>query len=257
MLGVTELVSPAGMVEIASQVVSPRAGRQPLQAADVALSVASLEEIPLARALELLNPAELERAQRITCNDYRRQVVKARALLRLTLSRLTGAWPESCAFEERVGTHPRLLDNPWGLHFSVSHSGDRIAVAVSTAPIGIDIECLYADCDWQAIAQTCFHPSELQVLRDVGGLAARETFFEIWTRKEAYLKAIGTALDTDPPSFSTVAVDGIVRTGASDLRADTWHTQAIDAPAGYQATLASRWPHPRLIHCRIDGVAAR
>lgn len=255
---VGEMVAPAGLGEIGSEVVSPLVWRHCADAADVALSIAALDEIPLTPALELLNRAELERAERISCNDYRQQVVKARALLRLMLARLTGASPESFEFDEGVGRQPRLRVNPWGLHFSVSHSGEKIAVAVSTAPIGIDIECVEVDCDWSGIAETCFHQSERQALCDVEGAAARETFFDIWTRKEAYLKAIGTALETDPPSFSTVAADGIVRTGASDsdFRADTWHTRAIDAPAGYKAALVSRWPNPRLVHCAIDGATA-
>jgi 4'-phosphopantetheinyl transferase len=229
----------------------------PLRAADVALAVVALDEIPLAPALELLSRAELERAGRIRCNDYRAQVVKARALLRLMLARLTGQSPKSFEFEEGVGRPPRLRVNPWKLSFSVSHSGDQIAVAVSSAPIGIDIEGLETDGDWQAVAETCFHPSERELLQGLGGAAAREAFIEIWTRKEAYLKAIGSALDTDPPSFSTVAPDGVVVTETADPGGDVWHTRAIDAPAGYRVALASPWPQPHLMHCRLDRAVGR
>ena len=58
-----------------------RARPQPLDAADVALSITALGEMALMPALELLSGAELERAQRIKCQDYRLQVIKARALL--------------------------------------------------------------------------------------------------------------------------------------------------------------------------------
>jgi 4'-phosphopantetheinyl transferase len=252
------MVSAARPCETGAGAVLSLPGPGPLDAADVAFSIAALDEIALAPTLELLNRAELERAERITCTDYRLQVVKARALLRLLLARLTGAPPESFEFEEGVGRQPRLRVNPWGLHFSVSHSGDRIAVAVSAAPIGIDIERVEAGCGWQAIAETCFHPSESGLLQAAGDTAAAsEAFFEIWTRKEAYLKAIGSALDTDPPSFSTAAADGVVLTAASrDFRADVWYTRAIDAPCGYKAALATRRPHPRLVHFQIDGAAA-
>ena len=229
---------------------------RPLEAADVALCITGLREIAPAPALELLGRAELERAQRITCKDYRLQVVKARALLRVMLSRCTGRSPESFEFDEGGGTRPRLRANPWGLHFSVSHSDDQVAVAISTAPVGIDIERVAADCGWQAIAAICFHSSERGLLQGAGGGAARETFFEIWTRKEAYLKAIGTGLDTDPASFSTTAPDSVVATDASGPRADTWFTRSIDAPAGYKAALASHCPRPRLTHWRLDGALA-
>jgi len=229
---------------------------RPLEVADVALCITGLREIALAPALGLLGRAELERAQRITCKDYRLQVVKARALLRVMLSRCTGESAKSFEFDEGGGTRPRLRTNPWGLHFSVSHSDDRVAVALSTAPVGIDIERVGADCSWQAIAAICFHSSERGLLQGAGGGAAREAFFEIWTRKEAYLKAIGTGLDTDPASFSIAAPDSVVATDASGPRVDAWFTRSIDAPAGYKAALASRCPRPRLIHWRLDGALA-
>lgn len=229
---------------------------RPLEAADVALCITGLREIALAPALELLGRAELERAQRITCKDYRLQVVKARALLRVMLSRCTGRSPESFEFDEGGGTRPRLRANPWGLHFSVSHSDDKVAVALSTAPVGIDIERVGADCSWQAIAAICFHPSERGQLQGMDGEAGREAFFEIWTRKEAYLKAIGTGLDTDPASFSIAAPDGVVATDTSDPRSAKWFTRSIDAPAGYKAALASHCPRPRLIHWRLDAALA-
>jgi 4'-phosphopantetheinyl transferase len=223
---------------------------QRLEPGDVAISIAALSEIALAPALELLNRAELERVERITCEDYRLHVVKARALLRRMLARFTGRSPESFEFDEGGGTQPRLRANPWGLHFSVSHSADWVAVAIAPEPIGIDIELVAPDCGWQDIAETCFHLSERRHLRDMSGPPAREAFFEIWTRKEAYLKAIGSALDTDPPSFSTVERNGAVRADAEPAERGTWYTRAISAPAHYKAALASRWPQPRLIHCQ-------
>jgi 4'-phosphopantetheinyl transferase len=219
------------------------------------VSITALSEIALAPALELLSRAEIERVGRITCEDYRLQVVKARALLRLMLARLTGARPESFEFDEGGGTRPRLRVNPWGLHFSVSHSGDRIGIAISSSPIGIDIERVEAGCDWQAIAETCFHPSEREHLEGMSGPAARAAFFEIWTRKEAYLKAIDSALDTDPASFSTVGPDCAVLSDASDVEAGRWYARAIAAPSGYKAALVSSRPEPRLVHCRLEASA--
>ena len=227
------------------------ARRQPLEAADVAVLFAHLGEIALEPALALLDDAERARAQRITSRDYRLQVVKARAALRVMLAQHTGVSPRSFQFDEQGWARPRLRSNPWGLHFSVSHSADRIALAISTAPIGIDIERTDASCDWHAIADVCFHPIELRELAGMDAQAGREAFFDTWTRKEAYLKAIGTGLDTDPASF--FISDGGVATCDGDRAADTWYIRAIDAPAGYKVALASQWQHPRLIRCALDG----
>src|SRR3972149_4021649 len=98
---------------------------RPLEVAEVALCITGLREIALAPALGLLGRAEIERAQRITCKDYRLQVVKARALLRVMLSRCTGESAKSFEFDEGGGVRPRLRTHPWGLHFTVSPSAER------------------------------------------------------------------------------------------------------------------------------------
>jgi len=256
--GVEREVLPAVPGEIGVGPFGPPGRPQRLEPGDVAISLVPLSDIPLAPSLELLDRAELERAEGIACEDYRLHVVKARALLRRTLARFAGASPESFEFDEGGGTQPRLRFNPWGLHFSVSHSADWIAVAIASTPVGIDIERVAPDCRWQDIAETCFHLSERRHLRGLSGPAAREAFFEIWTRKEAYLKAIGSALDTDPTGFSAVVAPGCpVLTDVPAAGAGAWYARAVAAPAPYKAALASRWPQPRLIHCQpASGPAA-
>jgi len=225
---------------------------RPPAAGDVALSITELGDVALAPALALLGKEELARAERITFAAYRLQVAKARALLRVMLARFTGEPARSFAFDEGGGTRPRLRVNPWSLHLSVSHSGDQVAIAIAPTAVGIDIEHTGADCSWQPIADVCFHQSERARLQGLDEAAAREAFFEIWTRKEAYLKGIGTGLDTDPASFSTVAPDRVVVTDTTDLGVGAWHTEPIDAPDRYKAALASRLSRPHLVRCQLD-----
>ena len=228
------------------------AALRPLGAAQVAYCLAGLGEIGLAPALELLSKAECDRAQRIANAEYRLQMLKARALLRWMLARYTGCSPRSFEFEEGNGARPQLRHNPWGVHFSVSHSGEQVAAAVSTAPLGVDIERIVEDRSWPDIAAVCFHDSERALLECDAGNAARDAFFDIWTRKEAYLKAIGTGLDTDPATFSTASPDQAVHVDGADPRSTEWYSHSIGAPAGYKAALATSSPQPDLIHCRLD-----
>ena len=224
---------------------------RPLGAADILVATAGLGEIAFACAFDLLSEVEFERARRITCETYFLQVVKARALLRVMLARCTGQPAESFEFDEGGDKPPRLLVNKWGLYFSVSHSDDQVAVAISRAPVGVDIERVRADCSWDAIAAICFHPTERALLQRGNETASCEAFFEIWTRKEAYLKGIGTGLSTDPASFSSLAPNSAVASDVSDLPVRTWFTRTIDAPSGYKGALASQWPRPRLIYTRL------
>jgi phosphopantetheinyl transferase (holo-ACP synthase) len=133
----------------------------------------------------------------------------------------------------------------------VSHSHDYAAIAVGNVPLGIDIERADADYDWQASAGVCFHADEQERLRQMSEAARRAAFFDLWTRKEAYLKGVGTGLSQDPSRFSIGARDGaVVREAAG---APIWYTQSIPAPSGYAAALASRLP--RLAIVRVEPAA--
>ena len=190
-------------------------------------------------ARALLSATELERARRITHHEAWLQFVLTRGLLRLLLTHCTGRPPRSFAIDEDDGRAPCLIDNPWPLHFNVSHGHEYAAVAVGHSPLGIDIERMDADCDWETIAETCFHADEQMRLRLTPKADRLVTFFEIWTRKEAYLKGVGTGLSYDPAVFSTARHDGAVASQCAAPSALTWYTQPIAAPAGYQGALAS------------------
>lgn len=76
-----------------------------------------------------------------------------------------------------------------GLFFNVSHSGNYVVLAVSDKEIGCDIQ----KCDeknYQRVAKFVFHKNEIELLNSTDDKLT--TFFEIWTKKEAYLKLLGT-----------------------------------------------------------------
>jgi 4'-phosphopantetheinyl transferase len=214
---------------------------RPAGAASVTLCVARLQDVALTTAHGLLSAAELQRAQGIGHRATREQFVRTRALLRLLLGRCTGRPPASLVLDDANGEAPRLAGNGWGLYFNVSHSYEWAAVAAARFPIGIDIERIDAGHDWQPIADILFHPGERQRLQHTAPAARAGFFFETWTRKEAYLKGIGTGLRLDPASFDTTAPGGAVA-GAAPASAERWYTQPLGAPAGYAAALAIRGP---------------
>lgn len=76
-----------------------------------------------------------------------------------------------------------------GLFFNVSHSGNYVVLAVSDKEIGCDIQ----KCDeknFQRVAKFVFHKNEIELLNSTDDKLT--TFFDIWTKKEAYLKLLGT-----------------------------------------------------------------
>jgi 4'-phosphopantetheinyl transferase len=215
-------------------------------AASVTLCVARLQDIAVADARGLLSTAEIERAERITHRDTRLQFMRTRALLRLLLAHCTGGPPRNFALVDGGGEAPRLADNPWGLHFNVSHSHEWAAVAVARSPLGIDLERIDAECGSEPIAENLFHAREQARLKQARSEARLGLFFEIWTRKEAYLKGIGVGLSQDPASFHTTSPDGAVVSEGEPASRGTWYTLPICAPDGYRAALASNGPAPAI-----------
>jgi 4'-phosphopantetheinyl transferase len=219
---------------------------------DVVVCAAALEDVPLSFALRLLSAAERARAERFKLPARFAEFVKTRALLRWVLGCCAGCDPRRFEIEDGDGA-PRLAGNKAGLHFNVSHSAGQALVAVGRDPLGIDIEHARDDIDGLSIACACYHPQERARVVQAEGAARIETFFEIWTRKEAYLKATGTGLSAELTSFSTVAEDRRVET--DDTSHGLWYVQTVAAPLNYKAAIATRCPQPRLHRLKF-GVAS-
>ena len=118
------------------------------------------------------------------------------------------------------------------IDFSLSHSGTDIVLALAIAPetkrrpsIGIDIERVDPDRDWQAIADRRFSPAERRELR----LHADEktrclAFFRTWVRKEAFVKALGSGISTNFQRFdvATGTVPGLNGLRIEGEERDRW-----------------------------------
>ena len=91
----------------------------------------------------------------------------------------------------RVGKNGKPYAENIDAEFSISHSGNVVVCAVSDKPVGIDIEKI-RDVN-ESVARRLFTEDERDyVFRD--GDFSKERFFEIWTRKEAYVKMMGEGL---------------------------------------------------------------
>ncbi|MDO4796886.1 MAG: 4'-phosphopantetheinyl transferase superfamily protein [Coriobacteriales bacterium] len=94
---------------------------------------------------------------------------------------------------------PYLKNHPH-LHFNVSHSGTMVACAVSSDPVGIDVE--ERQPYDEGVARLCFTHEELEWLGRQDD--ADQAFVRLWTRKESYLKLLGTGLSKPANSFSAM-----------------------------------------------------
>jgi 4'-phosphopantetheinyl transferase len=142
---------------------------------------------------ELLTPLEKARVARFVREADKRRLIVGNALLRLAVRQETGSFPEidrTCPDCGEPHGKPRVVGHD--LHVSVSHSGDRIAVALTwAAPVGIDVEEITA-LEVDDLRRMVLSPREWVEM----------DFFEMWARKEAVLKATGAGLRTPMPSIT-------------------------------------------------------
>jgi 4'-phosphopantetheinyl transferase len=138
----------------------------------------------------LLDPTERGRRDRYLRDGDRARFAAAAVLLRLAAAAAAGTPPERVRVDracDRCGQQhgrPRLPGT--GLHASVSHAGDLVAVALCrAAPVGVDVEQV-GDRDVAALVAAC--------LADDEPLAGPADFYRYWCRKEAVVKATGEGL---------------------------------------------------------------
>lgn len=178
--------------------------------------------------LAILTDAERGRAESMRHDGARATFVAGRSLLRRVLGEVEGLPPLQVPLAAVSGP-PRLLGpgRPW---ISVSHAGGLVAVAwTRIGRLGIDLEPLDRDVDRVRLAPRVFAPEE----RADPDATDRRPFFERWTRKEAWLKAVGTGIGvplrelvvTSGPAPRIVAVP----LGAPDpMPPERWRLGALD-----------------------------
>ena len=98
-----------------------------------------------------------------------------------------------------------FFENAPDIHFSISHSNALWALALSTFPVGIDVQH-ERTCDMQRIAKRFFHPLEQSALKK----DRYASFFRIWAAKESYVKYTGSGITDDYASFSAADQDGYI-----------------------------------------------
>jgi 4'-phosphopantetheinyl transferase len=129
------------------------------------------------------------------------------------------------------------------LEFNLAHSQDMAVYAFSLdRRIGIDIEYVKSMPTMDEFAEQYFSFQENIYLNSLSGKQKEETFFKIWTCKEAFLKANGSGLTVPINQVETfIENDGTVvllSVGEGKEQAATWRLEVFSPIPGYQAALA-------------------
>jgi 4'-phosphopantetheinyl transferase len=159
----------------------------------------------------MLVAKERERAARFHFAHDRRNFIAARGLLREILSHYLQLSPHTLQFKYTARGKPYLTHDCGGqwLRFNVSHSGELALYAISRGrELGVDIEECRTDIEHRQIASNFFSKQEVASLHALPAHLQQEAFFLCWTRKEAYIKAIGEGLSLPLHSFDVSVTPG-------------------------------------------------
>jgi 4'-phosphopantetheinyl transferase len=230
------------------------------------LDVAATEaEMALWRTM--LSPEERLREDSFRGAGLRRDYLIAHAALRVILGRCLGIPPASVAFETtapasksstattvygpmpKPALAPASSSSKIDLRFNLSHTSGKALVGVTLGrELGIDIERHRPMDDLDGMAETVMSPQELQQWKNLNPNDRKPAFYRLWTRKEAYLKAIGLGLFRDLQDV-TVSILPAIFTGPTGehIQADwlvddrsgegKWSVTDILPPEGYAAAV--------------------
>ncbi|MFY9792887.1 MAG: 4'-phosphopantetheinyl transferase superfamily protein [Candidatus Sulfotelmatobacter sp.] len=204
---------------------------------------------------DVLSPDERSRAARFHFTADRQRFVASRAWLRTILAALLVTEPSELNFSYSTNQKPSLgvAHADSGITFNVSHSGGIALYAFARRrDIGVDVEQIRRDFDVESIAHRFFSASEQKQLSALPESEKVEAFFRCWTRKEAYIKAIGEGLSLPLSQFDVsleaLETNALLATRPDSAEAEQWMIREVSGGAGYSAALCVRGRDWRLAH---------
>lgn len=156
-------------------------------------------------SLGLLSTEEKQRHEGFQFDIHRYEYLIAHVLLRMTLSRYAAIAPQNWEFRTNEYGKPFIAEGMVvpPLYFSLSHTSGMVACAVARVErVGVDVESISRRTAWSDVSKHFFAPAEVEYLSQLPEEQRRKAFFEVWTLKESFLKAIGSGLSTALDRFA-------------------------------------------------------
>ena len=207
----------------------------------------------LARLHDILSGEEQARAARFRYELHRDRFVAGRGIQRRLLARYLDADPAAIRYQLAEHGKPSLDggDAASGVRFNVSNAEDGLLVAVTLGrEVGVDLEPLHRAVDRDAVARRFFSVPENAVYDTIPEEERDAAFFTCWTRKEAYIKAVGDGLTMPLDCFDVTLRPGeparLLATRGDPAQAERWTMRALDPGPGWLAALVVEGPAPDL-----------
>lgn len=173
----------------------------------------------------ILSADERERADRMVTQVLKNRRAAAQSILRDVLARYLSISPSEIIFSQGERGKPSVQNSD--LEFNMSHTEDWALIALTRIhPIGVDIEFIKTSKYHDSIVEKNYSPQEFVQYQSLPEGEKLEAFFRGWTRKEAYIKAIGLGLYYPLEKFtvdlSSKEDKSMLSIEGSSERASTW-----------------------------------
>ena len=201
---------------------------------------------------EWLSKDERDRADRYRILDHRRRYTITHGALRVLLSCYLSVDPAKLEFEYGSRGKPCLRGS--GPHFNLSHSAQLAMIAIAKEPVGIDCEKTRHLERLVDIAKRQFSNAEHRALLGLPESERLQAFYRCWTRKEAYVKALGlglAALDVFDVELGEKPKFVALRDGEDIAR---WSLLDVSPSAEFTGACAVRMPAARARTFRLGGL---
>lgn len=181
---------------------------------------------------KIMSPKEQEYVNRFVNYDDRMRSATGKILTRKLLAHYMNIPQEKVKLSKSNYGKPMLENNhDFSLSFNVSHSGKVVLVAMARGRIvGIDVERQHSMPDYLSLAKNFFTDKEFEIISNANN---EELFFDYWTAKEAYVKAIGMGLNKELNSFE-IRGNKIIDSSEQSSR---WIRRKVDMPERYIANI--------------------
>lgn len=192
----------------------------------------------------VLSSSEAERACRFHFPQDQRRYRVAHGAMRNVLSAYLGCTPQSLNFHYTDRGKP-YLPQFTDIYFNLSHSHELALLAVTRfGEVGVDIEHHRQLDDLDQLASRCFSDHEYDQLASLEPREDQTAFFDCWTRKEAFIKAVGDGLAYPLDQFTVSILPNepsrLICVEGDPDEADQWTVLALEPGMDYSAALAIR-----------------
>lgn len=186
------------------------------------------------RLRSVLQPDELARAGRYRRAEDQRRFTQARGLLRMIAGTYLHQHPAAVRFTVGPNKKPELSDAA-GWHLNVSHSDDWVLLAFGRVPVGVDVEHVKPLVSAVDLLPVSFSPDEQTYVNAQADW--QRAFYNLWTRKEALVKATAKGIDDD---FCYIpCLDGHHQPPSQLLgRGGNWSVRSVTLADAYPAAVA-------------------